>query len=102
MLFHICTDEEWQEARVAGVYVAEAMQRDGFVHCSDPGTVHLPANRLYNARTDLVLLQVDPARLSVPVTWEPGIDGPVRAVVPAHLWRDQPGRGRGGTPLRPQ
>lgn len=74
MLFHICTDEEWQQARVAGAYIAEALDRDGFVHCSDPGTVHLPANRLYAGRDDLVLLQIDPTRVSAPVKWEPGID----------------------------
>jgi uncharacterized protein (DUF952 family) len=113
MLFHICTDEEWQEARVAGVYGAEAMQRDGFVHCSDPGTVHLPANRLYNARTDLVLLQIDPARLSVLAKWEPGIDedpsGPwfphiygeinLDAVVAVHPF--VPNDGGGFTPVQP-
>ncbi|MDQ4036778.1 MAG: DUF952 domain-containing protein [Actinomycetota bacterium] len=73
MLFHICTAEEWQRARIAGVYVAAALSQDGFVHCSDPGTVHLPANQLYAGRRDLVLLQIDPARLAVPVKWEPGV-----------------------------
>lgn len=36
--------------------------------------MHLPANHLYVGRSDLVVLQIDPAQLSVPVTWEPGID----------------------------
>lgn len=74
MLFHICSDSDWQRARIAGEHVPEDLPADGFVHCSDPGTVHLPANRLYAGRTDLVLLQIDPARVNVLVTWEPGID----------------------------
>lgn len=113
MLFHICTDQEWQRARLAGSYVAEALDRDGFVHCSDPGTVHLPANRLYAERTDLVLLQIDPALLTVPVKWEPGVDedpagpwfphiyGPIEldAVVAVHPF--VPNAGGGFTPVQP-
>ena len=51
---------------------APSLETEGFVHCSDPGTVHLPADRLYAGRTDLVLLEIDPAKLDVPLRWEPG------------------------------
>nr|WP_245614544.1 DUF952 domain-containing protein [Actinokineospora inagensis] len=64
---HITTTAGWPVERVSPV--------DGdFVHCSDPGTVHLPANRLFAGRSDLVLLVVDPAGLDV--RWEPG-DPPI-------------------------
>jgi uncharacterized protein (DUF952 family) len=52
---------------------ADSLGTEGFVHCSDPGTVHLPANRLFTGRADLVLLEIDPARLDVPLRWEPGV-----------------------------
>ncbi len=73
MIFHICSDDEWQRALASGRYTPAALSEDGFVHCSDPGTVHLPANRLYGGRTDLVLLQIDPARVQLPLRWEPGV-----------------------------
>ncbi len=114
MIFHICSDDEWQRARVAGRYAPEALAADGFVHCSDPGTVHLPANHLYAGRTDLVLLQIDPSRLTAPVRWEPGsaddAAGPwfphiygvveVAAVVAVHPFR--PNSGGGFTPVQPE
>src|SRR5262245_18589579 len=52
---------------------AESLETEGFIHCSDYGTVHLPANRLFAGRKDLVLLVVDPAKLDVPLRWEPGV-----------------------------
>ncbi|MEU4801402.1 DUF952 domain-containing protein [Actinosynnema sp. NPDC023587] len=67
MLLRISSRTEWARDREAG---AIPLDPDGFVHCSDPGTVHLPANRLYSGRHDLVLLVVDPEGL--PVLWEPG------------------------------
>ena len=73
VIFHICAEQEWQTARIAGRYTPADLAQDGFVHCSDPGTVHLAANRLFPERTDLVVLQIDPARLQVPVRWEPGL-----------------------------
>ncbi|MGI8651215.1 MAG: DUF952 domain-containing protein [Geodermatophilaceae bacterium] len=114
MIFHICSDQEWQRARVTGSYAPEAFPADGFVHCSDPGTVHLPADYLYQGRADLVLLQIDPARLLEPVRWEPGDAedpaGPwfphvygsvnVDAVVAVHPF--QPNAGGHFTPVQPE
>jgi uncharacterized protein (DUF952 family) len=51
---------------------AESLATQGFVHCSDFGTVHLPANALFTGRADLVLVAIDPAAVDVAVRWEPG------------------------------
>lgn len=69
MILHISPRADY----VAGQpYRAASLDTEGFIHCSDFGTVHLPANRLFAGRTDLILLQVDPTRLDVPLRWEPG------------------------------
>ena len=52
--------------------------------------MHLPANRLYAGRTDLVLLRVDPARLSAPVRWEPGVPTDPDSMVFPHLYGPLP------------
>ncbi|MGQ0842143.1 DUF952 domain-containing protein [Actinokineospora sp.] len=76
MILHIHPRAGWPAAEVR----APSLDTEGFVHCSDPGTVHLPANRLYAGRTDLVLLEIDPALVGVPVRWEAAVpalpDGP--------------------------
>lgn len=73
MILHMCGRAEWPPV---DVYQPESLHVEGFVHCSDFGTVHLPANLLYSGRTDLVLLVIDPALLDVAVRWERPAVGP--------------------------
>lgn len=72
MILHFCPAADWEAAADSGTYRAASLDDVGFIHCSDPGTVHLPANALCAGRTDLVLLWIDPRLLDVPVRWEPG------------------------------
>lgn len=73
MIVHISPRAGAEAARAAGELRADSLATEGFVHCSDPGTVHLPATALYAGRPDLVLIVVDPDRVPVPVRWEPGV-----------------------------
>ncbi len=90
VLVHICGADEWQAAQVAGELRPGSLASQGFVHLSAPEQVHLPANRLYAGRTDLVLLRIDPARLSSPVRWEPGVPSDPAAMVFPHLYGPLP------------
>jgi uncharacterized protein (DUF952 family) len=65
-LVHLCSNDEWRSAQAGGELRPESLDVSGFVHLSTPEQVHLPANRLYSGRTDLVLLRIDPARLTFP------------------------------------
>lgn len=70
-VLHICAAGEWAAVPEGGVYRPASLEEVGFVHCSDRGTVHLPANRLFAGRGDLVVLEIDVALLDVPLRWEP-------------------------------
>lgn len=76
MILHICPTDEWDAARRAGAVTPSSLDEVGFAHCSDPGTVHLPANLLYADRDDLLLLEIDPTKVAATVRWEPA-DPPV-------------------------
>jgi len=90
VLVHMCGVEEWQAAQADGELRPDSLASQGFVHLSTPEQVHLPANRLYAGRTDLVLLHVEPARLSSPIRWEPGVPGDPDAMVFPHLFGPLP------------
>jgi uncharacterized protein (DUF952 family) len=81
VILHICTAADWAAVPEGGEYRAPSLDSVGFIHCSDPGTAHLPANALYAGRTDLVLLEIDPDRLGVRLRWEPG-----QPVHPSGIW----------------
>ena len=81
MILHICSRDEWDTAEQEGALVPASLDSDGFVHCSDFGTVHLPANAVFAGRDDLVLLVIDPAALDAQVRWEPGVPAH-----PADIW----------------
>jgi uncharacterized protein (DUF952 family) len=86
VLVHLCTGAEWAAMRAAGQRSAAAAGGGEFVHLSAPRQVHLPANRLFAGRHDLVLLWLDPGRLAAPVRWEPGVADDPAAMLFPHLY----------------
>ncbi|AGZ45571.1 DUF952 domain-containing protein [Actinoplanes friuliensis] len=72
MILHFCPESSWQAAVAAGEYSADTLVSQGFIHCSTPDQVAIPATALARGRQDILLLEIDEARLSKPVVWEQG------------------------------
>lgn len=85
VLVHLCGREEWSRARDLGG-IDPGPPGSEFIHLSTPEQVHLPANRLFRGRDDLVLLHIDPALLDSPVRWEPGVATDPDAMLFPHLY----------------
>jgi len=90
VLVHLCSADDWRLARERGEHRPDSLDANGFVHLSTPEQVHLPANRLYAGRTDLVLLRIDPALLTSEVKWEPGVATDPESMVFPHLYGPLP------------
>lgn len=86
LLVHLCSIGEWDQARSAGELCPDSLGEVGFVHLSAQHQVHLPANRLFAGRDDMVLLYLDPDRLGAPVRWEPGVPSDPAAMLFPHLY----------------
>lgn len=69
MICHLVSREEW--AAGAAGYRPPSLETEGFIHFSAPEQVLDTANRYYRGRTDLLLVVVDPERLTAELRWEP-------------------------------
>jgi uncharacterized protein (DUF952 family) len=69
-VYHLCTRAALEAARAAGVYRAATLDTEGFIHLSQAHQVG-PTARAYFANVpEVVVLVIDPARLSSPLVYE--------------------------------
>ncbi len=68
VIYHLVAAGEWQQA--GEVYAPASLATEGFIHCSTAGQVPRVAAALFAARTDLLLVEIDPDRLEAPLRWE--------------------------------
>lgn len=73
-IFHLVLRPLW-EAEPGHDYRADSLRTEGFLHCSFARQVARSANRFYAAADDLLLLEIDPARLTSPLRVEPPTGG---------------------------
>ncbi len=84
MIFHICSKEDWEAAQEAGVYTADSLGTEGFIHCSEEGQVAKVANSFYKDIEGLVLLHIAVDKVQAEIRWDevegeafPHIYGPI-------------------------
>ena len=88
LVYKICPGAEWAHAVGSGSYAGSAVDRaDGFIHFSTAGQTRETAAKHFAGQRDLVLVQVDTARLPrEALKWEPSRGG---ALFP-HLYAPLP------------
>jgi len=75
VILHLLSRESWVEAQANGQLVAQSVATEGFAHCSTEHQIVDVANKYYRGTSNMVLLNIDPAKLASVVKFEP----------PAHL-----------------
>lgn len=75
MIYHITSRKAWREAQQRGDYRAENFEKDGFIHCSTGAQVLPVAEKYYAGQRSLIVLVIDPERLSSDLRWEPPAGG---------------------------
>ena len=74
LIYHITSRVSWAAAKRSGVYSADSLASQGFIHCSKVDQVLRVANSFYTSQRGLVILAIDPSRLTPRIRWEPGTD----------------------------
>jgi uncharacterized protein (DUF952 family)/GNAT superfamily N-acetyltransferase len=77
MILHLLSREAWAEAQAHGLLVAPSVATEGFAHCSTEHQMVDVANKYYNGANNMVLLNIDPTKLTSQLKFEPPahIDG---------------------------
>jgi uncharacterized protein (DUF952 family) len=76
VIYKICTEALWREARDAGVFAGAPVDvSDGFIHFSTAAQVAETAAKHFAGAADLVLLTVDADGLGAALKWEPSRGG---------------------------
>ena len=76
LIFHLCRQGEWEDARARGAYAGSSQDRqDGFIHFSTAEQLPGSARKHRAGQPDIVLLAVDPALLGAALKWEPARGG---------------------------
>lgn len=70
LVFHICQKQKWEKAQMTGEYRADSLETEGFIHCSEIHQVAGVANARYSDVPDLILLHIDPNRLTSKMIYE--------------------------------
>ena len=87
LIFHLCRQDEWEEARSRGAYAGSSQDRqDGFIHFSTAEQLPGSARKHRAGQPNIVLLAVDPTPLGAALKWEPSRSG---ALFP-HLYGELP------------
>jgi RimJ/RimL family protein N-acetyltransferase len=78
-IYHITRAGDWEAAQRSGSYQLSTRDRSleqvGFIHCSYAHQVAGVANAIYQGERDLVLLVIDPGRLTAELRPEPAVPG---------------------------
>ncbi len=75
MIYHITSRTAWNQARQRGDYRAESLETEGFIHCSTDEQVIPVVEKFYSGQNGLILLVIEPDRLTSDLKWEPPAEG---------------------------
>ncbi len=78
-IYHLALPADWASAAGSGPYAVStrglSLADEGFIHCSFAHQVEPVANRWYRDLDELVIVRLDPERLTAEVRVEPSSDG---------------------------
>jgi uncharacterized protein (DUF952 family)/GNAT superfamily N-acetyltransferase len=71
VILHLLSRESWAEAQAHGQLVAPSVATEGFAHCSTEHQMVDVANKYYSGANNMVLLNIDPSKLTSQLKFEP-------------------------------
>ncbi len=82
-ILHITDRTTWQNAQKKGIYENDALLNGGFIHCCLRDHVDEVLTQWFKGAVDLIILDIDPAKLTSKVVYE-NMEG--RTVLFPHIY----------------
>ncbi len=86
-IYHLVLRRVWEQ-QPEQPYRADSLATEGFIPCSFAAQIAGSANRFYAGAQDLLVLHIDPARLTSPLREEPSGTGEIFPHIHGPLNRD--------------
>lgn len=74
-IYHVVSAKNWSKFDGEPIYVADSLQSEGFIHLSEQPQVAGVLDRYYRDVPDLLLLHIDPAKLTRELRYEKATNG---------------------------
>ena len=76
IIYHLTTEEEWQQAKEKGHYESASLAEEGFIHCSEERQIPGVLERYFLGKKHLIKLVIETDRLTSPLyfDWSPSIE----------------------------
>lgn len=87
-IYHIVLPAAWEEQKANELYEASSLATEGFIHCSYAGQLEAVQERYYSGVEKVLLLTIDPARLTSELVAEPSTGGEIYPHIYGKINRD--------------
>ena len=84
MIYHVTTKGEWENSNKF-FYSPSSFAKEGFIHCCSADQLEGVLHRYFSGKIDLLLLKIDPEKLSAELKYEPSTNQELFAHIYGHL-----------------
>lgn len=70
VILHVVSKSDWEAQAAAQQYVHASLSQEGFIHAAEPEQLSGVLERFFSGQQELLLLQINPQYLTVPLRWE--------------------------------
>jgi uncharacterized protein (DUF952 family) len=70
LIYILCTPDAYANAQASGFYRADSLDTEGFIHASPANQLTRVANKHYVSHPELLILGIDPDKVTPDVRWE--------------------------------
>lgn len=69
-IYHITPRQDWEKTKTTGIYRADSLETEGFIHCSTSAQLVKVANNFFKNQTDLLLLFIDSDKVQSEIRYD--------------------------------